>query len=106
VNVIPVTVRGDVVESAIGSWNASASFQGSGIALARPEDFSITAVGEESDLIFGIEEASFRDGRWIAAGMLTGGITLRVVLAADVAVHKGRLIPLRYDPSRFVLLPC
>ena len=105
VNIIPVTVRGDVVESAIGTWNAHAAFQGSGIALARPEDFSIAAAGEESDLIFGIEEASFRDGRWIATGILTGALNLRVALPGELAVHKGRLIPLRYDSSRFVLLP-
>ncbi len=103
-NVIPITVRGDVVESAIGSWNAHASFQGSGIALARPEDFVVAAAGEESDLIFGIEEANFRDGRWIATGILTGGINLRIALPGDFAVHKGRLIPLRYDSSRFILL--
>ena len=104
VNVIPVSVRGDVVESAIGSWDAHAPFQGAGVALARPEDFSVAAPGEESDLIFGIEEASFRDGRWIATGILTGGINLRVALPADFAVHKGRLIPLRYDSSRFVVI--
>lgn len=106
VNTIPVSVRGDSIESSIGVWNAKTSFQGSGIALARPEDFAVAAQGEESDLIFGIEEAGFRDGRWIATGILTGGVTLRVVLPAEFAVHKGRLIPLRYDPSRFVLLPC
>ena len=105
VNAIPITVRGDVVESAAGSWNARPAFQGAGIALARPEDFSVAAAGEESDLIFGVEEASFRNGRWIATGILTGGINLRVALPADFAVHKGRLIPLRYDSSRFVLLP-
>lgn len=105
VNAIPITVRGEVVESAIGSWSAHTTFQGSGVALARPEDFSIAAAGEESDLIFGIEEASFRDGRWIATGILTGAINLRVALPGDLAVHKGRLVPLRYDSSRFVLLP-
>ncbi|PYQ60344.1 MAG: hypothetical protein DMF58_08630, partial [Acidobacteria bacterium] len=87
------------------SWSAHTTFQGSGVALARPEDFSIAAAGEESDLIFGIEEASFRDGRWIATGILTGAINLRVALPGDLAVHKGRLVPLRYDSSRFVLLP-
>jgi ABC-type Fe3+/spermidine/putrescine transport system ATPase subunit len=105
VNVIPITVRGDIVESPIGSWNAHAAFQGSGVALARPEDFSVAPAGEESDLIFGIEEASFRDGRWLATGILTGAINLRVALPSGFAVHKGRLIPLRYDSSRFVLLP-
>jgi len=104
VNIIPITVRGDVVESLIGSWSATASFQGAGIALARPEDFSVAAAGEESDLIFGIEEASFREGRWTATGILTGGFNLRVTLPGDFAVHKGRLIPLRFDSSRFVLL--
>jgi len=105
VNVIPITIRGNVVESPIGSWNATASFPGSGIALARPEDFSVAAAGEESDLIFGIEEASFRDGRWMVTGILTGGLNLRVALPGDFPVHKGRLIPLRFDSSRFVLLP-
>lgn len=104
-NAIPVTIRGDLIDSAIGSWNGHAAFQGAGIALARPEDFSVAAPGEESDLIFGIEEVSFRDGRWIATGILTGSIKLRVTLPADLAVHKGRLIPLRFDAARFVLLP-
>ena len=105
VNVIPVSVSGDSVESAIGNWRAAAGFQGAGIALARLDDFAVASQGEESDLIFGIEEASFRDGRWVATGILTGGVNLRVVLPSNVAVHKGRLLPLRYDPARFVLLP-
>ena len=75
-----------------------------GVALARPEDFFIAEKGQESDLIFGIEEASFRDGRWIATGILTGGLNLRVALPGDAAVHKGRLLPLRFDPSRFTIL--
>jgi len=105
VNVIPIEVRGSDVESAIGSWTATARFQGAGIALCRPEDFSVAPPGEESDLIFGIEEAVFRDGRWMATGILTGGINLRVALPVETAVHKGRLIPLRYDSARFILLP-
>ena len=105
VNVIPVRVRGDEVESAIGNWSAKPPFQGEGVSLARPEDFTIPVPGEESDLIFGIEEASFRGGRWIATGLLTGGLALRVALPPDLSVHKGRLLPLRYDASRFVLLP-
>jgi len=105
VNVIPITIRKSVVESPIGSWETVAPpFEGAGVALARPEDFSIPAPGEESDLIFGIEEASFRDGQWVATGILTGGLNLRVRLPGDLAVHKGRLVPLRFDPSRFVLL--
>ena len=58
----------------------------------------------ESDLIFGVEEASFQDGRWIATGILSGGLNLRVALPGGIAVHKGKLLPLRFDPSRFVLL--
>ncbi|HXH94760.1 MAG TPA: ATP-binding cassette domain-containing protein, partial [Thermoanaerobaculia bacterium] len=65
VNAIPVTVRGNVVESLIGSWDlATPPFQGSGIALARPADFTLAGPNEESDLIFGVEEASFYDGAW------------------------------------------
>ena len=105
VNVIPITVRGAQVDSPIGTWTAAdAGFEGEGVALARPEDFSIAGPDEESDLIFGIEEASFRGGRWIASGILTGGLNLRVALPGSVAVHKGRLLPLRFEASRFVIL--
>ena len=105
VNIIPIIIREKRVESPIGSWMLSSpSFEGNGIALARPEDFFIAEKGQESDLIFGIEEASFRDGRWIATGILTGALNLRVSLPGDAAVHKGRLIPLRFDPTRFTIL--
>jgi len=105
-DVIPITIRGNVVESVIGSWEISdPPFQGSGVALVRPTDFTPAAPGEDSDLIFGVEEAGFADGRWIARGMLSGGVTLRIELPRDANVHKGRLLALRYDPSRFRLLP-
>lgn len=105
-DVIPITIRGREVESVIGSWELdSPPFQGSGIALVRPTDFAPARSGEESDLIFGVEEAGFADGRWVARGMLTGGVTLRVELPFDTPIHKGRLLALRYDPARFTLLP-
>ncbi|HKS22665.1 MAG TPA: ATP-binding cassette domain-containing protein [Thermoanaerobaculia bacterium] len=103
VNVIPIEIRGRSVTSAIGTWEADAPFQGSGVALARPDDFAIAAKGEDSDLIFGIEEASFRDGRWHLYGLLTGGLILHVVVPREVDVHKGKLLALRYDPARFSL---
>jgi len=105
VNVVPVTVHGTTVESPIGVWEvASPSFTGAGIALVRPGAFATVAKGEESDFVFGIEEASFRDGRWHARGFLTGGTTLHVVLPGEVKVHKGKLLALRYDAGTFVLL--
>ena len=105
VNVVPVSIRGKVVESVIGAWDVEVPpFQGSGIALVRPSDFAIARAGEDSDLVFGIEEAGFHDGRWIAHGMLTGGVTLRVSLPGDATIHKGRLLALRYDSKRFTLL--
>ena len=105
VNLIPVTVRGTAVESPIGAWAASEPpFQGNGIAAARPHDFAIAEKGEESDVIFGIEEATFRGDRWLAKGFLTGGITLLVSLPAETAIHKGRLLALRYDANRFTLV--
>ncbi len=105
VNAIPVTVRGRTVESAIGSWEVSgAPFQGSGLALARPEDFAVAQKGEESDLVFAIEEAGFTDGRWMARGILTGNFLLQIALPRGAAIHKGRLLPLRYDPKRFTLI--
>ena len=91
------------IESPIGSWS-SRKFEGSGVALARPSDFTVAAAGEESDVIFGIEEASFDEGHWIASGFITGALTLRVELPRDTAIQKGRLLALRYDPERFTLL--
>jgi ABC-type sugar transport system ATPase subunit len=106
INVMPVSIRGTLVESAIGAWDvAHPPFQGSGVALIRPHDFEIASAGEDSDFVFGIEEAGFHDGRWMARGFLTGGVSLRVALPAGANVHKGRLLPLRYDPSRFRLIP-
>jgi ABC-type sugar transport system ATPase subunit len=106
INVIPVTIRGDVVDSAIGEWRVDPPpFAGDGIAIARPDDFTLAAKGEDSDLIFGIEEASFRDGRWHLRGLLSGGVVLRVALPREANVHKGRLMALRYDPARFRLVP-
>lgn len=102
---IPVTIRGAEVESAIGSWRLeSPPFQGNGVAIVRPSHFEPAPRGEESDLIFGIEEAGIAGGRWLARGYVSGGITLRVELPLDADVHKGKLFPLRYDPRQFLLL--
>ena len=103
---IPVTIRGNNVESVIGEWEVNdPPFQGNGVALVRPTDFSIAGAGEDSDLVFGVEEAGFADGHWIARGLLSGSISLRVELPSEAKVHKGRLMALRYDPRRFRLLP-
>lgn len=100
VNAIPVTVRSGEAQSAIGAWGVP-NADGQQIALARPGDFSVVAHGEESDVILAVEEASFHTGAWHVRGMLTGGLELRVVLPQATQIHKGRLIPLRYDPSNF-----
>jgi ABC-type sugar transport system ATPase subunit len=106
VNVIPLSIRGSDVESLIGDWTVeNPPFQGTGVALARLDDFQIAAAGEESHFIFAIEEASFEEGRWIATGILSGGLLLRVVLPRSVPIEKGRLLPLRYEASRFTLVP-
>ena len=103
---IPITINGKTVESVIGAWDLDdAPFQGPGVALVRPTDFIEARAGEDSDLVFGVEEAGFADGRWIARGLLSGAISLRVALPSSATVHKGRLMALRYDPSRFRLLP-
>ena len=103
VNVIPIAIKKGEVESPIGMWPSTA-FEGNGIALARPADFTIAKAGEDSDFIFGIEEASFAEGRWLARGLVSGVVTITVELPRDVPVQKGRLLPLRYDFSRFTLL--
>lgn len=104
VNVIPVEVHNGVAESVIGSWLTSA-FEGKGVALVRPEAFSVAAPGEESDLIVGVEEASFENGRWLVRAILTGGFILRVSLPPNLRLHKGKLLALRYDPAAFTLQP-
>lgn len=105
VNVVPITIRGNSVESAIGSWDVAVPpFQGAGVALIRPRDFTLAAPGEDSDLIFGVEEASFYDGQWHIRGFLSEAFLLRVTLPGSVAIHKGKLMGLRYDASRFTLL--
>jgi len=105
VDEIPIDIRGTTVDSVIGSWEVDPPpFQGSGIALVRPGDFAIASPGEDSDVIFGVEEAGFSGGRWLAHGVLSGGVTLRVELPAGANIHKGRLLPLRYDPARFTLI--
>jgi ABC-type Fe3+/spermidine/putrescine transport system ATPase subunit len=105
VNVVPVEIRGLVVESPIGSWDLPAPlFEGTGVALVRPDDFEIAPKGSDSDVIFGVEEASFRDGLWHTRGFLSGGVVLKVVLSRSLAVHKGKLLALRYDPGRFRLI--
>jgi ABC-type sugar transport system ATPase subunit len=102
---IPVTIRGKTVESVIGSWDVDdPPFQGPGVAIVRPAQFVPARPGEDSDLIFGVEEAGFAGGRWVARGMLTGGLNLRVELPAGFAVHKGRVMALRYDPAGFTLI--
>lgn len=106
INVIPVTIRGREVDSVIGMWTADAvPFEGSGVALARPGDFEVARAGEESDVILAVEEASFYDGAWHVRGILTGAVMLHVELPRDAAVHKGKLLALRYDPARFRLIP-
>src|SRR5205085_11616532 len=97
VNVVPIVIRRGVVESPIGSWSSNA-FEGEGVALARQNDFHLAQRGEDSDLIFGIEEASFDEGHWMARGFLTGAISLRAELPREAAIQKGRVLPLRYVP--------
>ena len=102
---IPIEIHGTRVDSAIGSWPVDPPpFQGSGVAIVRPSHFQAAARGEESDFIFGVEEAGVSEGRWVARGLVSGGISLRVELPLEADVHKGRLFPLRYDPRQFLLL--
>ncbi len=105
VNVVPIEIRDSTVGSVIGSWDlAAAPFQGPGVALARPEAFALAAPGGPSDLIVAVEEATFENGRWMVRAILTGVLTLRISLDADVRLHKGKLLALTYEPSRFVLV--
>jgi ABC-type sugar transport system ATPase subunit len=104
INALPVIVKGRTVSSPIGEWEADAPFQGEGKALVRPDAFHVAKPGEESDLIFGIEEATFENGAWIARGFLTGVLSLRVALPRGEKVHKGRVLALRFDPRDVTLV--
>jgi len=103
-NLVPVTIKGVEVSSPIGWWELQAPlFEGAGVAVVRPTDFLIAGPGQDSDLIFGVEEAGFSDGMWDLRGFLTGGTHLHVRIAGSERIHKGRLIPLRFDSSRVPL---
>lgn len=105
VNIIPVTVRGGIVTSAIGSWTVvSSAVEGDAVAIARPSDFAIPSGDEESEFILSVDQAFFFEGHWHVRGLVTGGLMLKVELPGSSTIHKGRLIPLRYDPSRFMLI--
>jgi len=104
VNVVPVHITGRLAESPIGEWElANPPFSGSGVALIRCDAFTIAAPGEESDFIFAVEEASFRDGAWHTRGVLSGGTILRVTFPRATPLHKGKLLPLRVErPATFL----
>jgi ABC-type sugar transport system ATPase subunit len=105
ITAVPVTIRGREVDSVIGAWTVDvAPFEGAGIALARPDDFVVAQPGEESDVILAVEEASFYGGAWHVRGILTGAVMLHVTLPRETAVHKGKLLALRYDARRFTLV--
>ena len=102
---VPVVVRGTEVESPIGTWTVEAPpFAGNGTALVRPDALAIARPGEDSDFIFAVEEATFRAGRWQLRGFVSGGVVLRVDVAGGEAIHKGKLLPLRFA-APFRLIP-
>ncbi|HEY0592729.1 MAG TPA: ATP-binding cassette domain-containing protein [Thermoanaerobaculia bacterium] len=103
---IPVVVSGHDVRSPLGTWTVDhAPFEGTGLALAHPWDFTVASAGAESDFLLGIEEARFLGWTWELAGVVTGGTLIRVWVDADVHPTRGRLLPMRFDPSRFRLFP-
>ncbi len=103
-NAIPVVVSGHDVRSALGTWSVDPSpFEGSGVALAHPWDFAIASPGEESDFLLGIEEARFLGWTWEITGLVSGGTRLRLWAGAAMRPTKGRLLPVRFDPSRIRL---
>ena len=105
-SIIPILVAGDEVRSALGNWTIEEpTFQGNGVALAHPWHFTRAVVGEESDFLFGIEEARFLGWAWELSGLVGGATVLRVWVDADEHPSKGRLLPLRYEPGQFRLFP-
>jgi ABC-type sugar transport system ATPase subunit len=103
---IPIVLEGDEARSALGTWRVETPpFQGNGVALAHPWDFVRAEAGEESDFIFGIDEARFLGWTWELTGIVSGATLLRVWVDAAEHPSKGRLLPLRFDASRFRLFP-
>ena len=105
-NLLDVRIRNGEAESPIGRWDVPGMADGNATAMIRPSAFTLAGQGEDSDLIFGIEEAGFSEGQWHLRGFISGGISLEVSLeAADLEIHKGKLLPLRLDFDRIVLFP-
>jgi putative spermidine/putrescine transport system ATP-binding protein len=104
-SMIPVIVDGTAVDSPIGQWMTSAPpFQGKGEAIVRPTAFRLAQKGEESDVLLAVEEAAFHDGLWQVRAIISGGRTITFQLSSGLSLHKGKLLPLRYDGSLFPLL--
>jgi hypothetical protein len=39
------------------------------------------------------------------AGLVADALVLRIAAPPETAVHKGKVLPVRYDPARFRLVP-
>jgi ABC-type sugar transport system ATPase subunit len=105
-SLVPVTIVGDEVRSAIGTWTLDAPpFQGNGIAVASAWHFTPAAAGQESDFLLGIEEARFLGWAWELTGMVSGATLLRVWAGPDERLARGKILPIRMEPSRFRLFP-
>ena len=103
--ILPVSLSGNEVDSPIGRWRVEApAFRGAGYAVARPTDFELAGPGEESDLILAVEEASFQSGRWRVSGLVSGGTVVIIDLSPEVALHKGKLLPLRFRGADLSLI--
>lgn len=106
INVIPAVIRHGEVQSSIGYWQIDPiPFEGTGVILIRPEEFTLAPPGEESDLVISVEEAKFVSGRWLASSYVSGGVPLQLFLPPATEVHKGKLLALRFDPRKARLLP-
>lgn len=105
VNQLDVTIEGNRARSVIGEWTVhDPPFQGAGIALARPWHFRLVPPGEESDFVLAIDTAAYGNGDWHITGLVTGGSPLEVRLPGTIPIHKGKLLALACEPSRFVLV--
>lgn len=99
VNLVPVTIKGNDVESPIGAWSEEQPpFQGDGIYLLRPEHLAIAGRGEDSDFILAVEEASFSEGFWLLRGYMSAGQSVIATASGSANVTKGKLLPYRILP--------
>ena len=107
VNAIPVTIRRESVDSAIGEWTDRPSAVRRQRHRPRPSPTTSRSPreGEDSGSDLRHRRSELPRRALAPAGLAEReGVVLRVALPRDANPHKGRLLALRFDPGQFRLV--